>query len=245
MKIIPVLDILNGKVVHARGGKRNKYQPLKSSVFQSAYPLIVVNKLEKMGFKELYLADLDSIITNQTNFSLLEQIRDASSVELIVDAGVTNKDLANRLFKKNVKKVIIGTETLTSITFLRNAVKFFGKKRILVSLDLVDNKILNKFNLKDQNRPLPFLHVLEDLGVSQIIVLDLTRVGSEKGINSQLIKKIMGEIDLDVIIGGGIRDISDLIELRQLDVYGALIGTALYSNKISVSDLKEKHFFPR
>jgi phosphoribosylformimino-5-aminoimidazole carboxamide ribotide isomerase len=86
------------------------------------------------------------------------------------------------------------------------------------------------------------LHTLEIFGVSEIIVLDLNWVGSEKGFNNQLIKKILQETNLDVIIGGGIRDISDLFKLRELGAYGALIGTSLYSNAINVSDLKQNHF---
>lgn len=242
MKIIPVLDILNGKVVHAQGGKRSQYQPLKNSLFRSSYPLNVVDKFEKMGFKELYLADLDSIINKHTNFNLLEQIRDNSEIELLVDAGVTRKDLVSRLIKKNVKKVIIGTETLTSINFLRDIIDFFGNHRIIVSLDLIGDRILNNFNLKEQHKPISFLHSLEDFGISEIIILDLTRVGSEKGVNNRLLKKILEEIDLDIIIGGGIRDVSDLIELRQFGVCGVLIGTALYSNRINVSDLERNHF---
>jgi len=242
MKVIPVLDILNGKIVHARGGKRNQYQPLKSSLFLSSYPLDAVNTFEKMGFNELYLADLDSIINNHTNFSLLEKIGYNSKIKLMVDAGVSNKELASQLFIKNVKKVIIGTETLTSIKFLKEAINFFGKNRIIVSLDLIDDRILHKFNFKKQHKPIHFLHTLEIFGVSEIIVLDLNRVGSEKGFNNQLIKKILEKTNFDVIIGGGIRDISDLNKLRELGAYGALIGTSLYSNAINVSDLKRNHF---
>jgi len=242
MKIIPVLDILNGKVVHAKEGKRSQYQPINSSLFVSSYPLDVVDKFEKMGFKELYVADLDSIINKHTNFNLLEQIVDNSKIELMVDAGVSNKDLASQLIKKNVKKVIIGTETLTSINFLKEIVHFLGNHRIIVSVDLIGDRLLNKLNLKEPHGTISFLHTLEDLGLSEIIILDLTRVGSEKGVNKRLLKKILDEIDLNIIIGGGIRNISDLIELRQSGVYGVLIGTALYSNRINVSDLERNQF---
>jgi phosphoribosylformimino-5-aminoimidazole carboxamide ribotide isomerase len=241
MKIIPVIDILNKKVFHAKGGKRNEYQLLKSSLFESSDPLCVVNKLEEMGFKDLYLADLDSIINKKTNYKLLESIRDNSKIDLMVDAGVTAMEHAIRLFKMNVKKVIIGTETLLSLVFLKDAVNIFGKNKIIMSLDLADGKILNRFNLKDQKRPLAFLKTVEDLGVSQIIILDLSRVGSEKGVNNSLIERIIENLNFNVYVGGGIRDIEDLIKLKQLGVSGTLIGTALYSNTINIHDLREKN----
>ena len=241
MKIIPVLDILNSTVVHARGGIRDKYRPLITSLFPSSDPVDIVVKFEEMGFRDLYLADLDSIIKKQTNFDLLEKIRDCSEIKLMVDAGVTNKELAISLFKRNVQKVIIGTETLTSIVFLEQAIKFFGKEKIVLSLDLINGNILNKFNLKNPKKPVIFLEKIEKLGVSQIIILDLKRVGSKKGVDLQLINKILKSYDFEVYVGGGIWKLDDLIKLDKLGVSGSLIGTALYLNLIDVAVLKEKN----
>lgn len=241
MKIIPVIDILNERVVHAKGGKRNEYQPLKSSLFASSDPIDIITAIEKMGFEDLYLADIDSIVNKNVNFSLLESIRDKSRIDLMVDAGVTDKELAIRLFKINVKKVIIGTETLRSLVFLKNSVKFFGNSKIILSLDLADGKILNRFNLENQKNPLAFLKIVEALGVTQVIILDLTRVGSSKGVDSRLITEIVENLNLDIYVGGGIRDIEELIKLKELGVSGALIGTALYSNKIDIDDLRKKN----
>ena len=241
MKIIPVIDILNKKVVHAKGGRRTDYQLLKSTLFNSSNPIDTVFTLEKLGFKEIYLADLDSIDKNQANFEVLEKIRDNSRIELLVDAGVKNKELATCLFNRNVRKVIVGTETLTSISFLEEAVKLFGKNRIIVSLDLKGGKMLNNFNLKEIHNPFVFLKTIESFGVSQIIVLDLMRVGSENGVDTQLIDKIMEKFEFDVFVGGGIRGIPDLIELKNLGVSGVLLGTALYSNKISLNELRQKN----
>lgn len=239
MKIIPVIDILNKKAVHAKGGKRSEYKSLKSPLFSSDDPINIAITLEKLGFKEIYLADLDSIINHNTNFEICEQIRDSSKIELIVDAGVNNKELATYLFNRNVKKVIIGTETLTSMSFLKDAVQLFGNSRIVVSLDLKGEKMLANFNLGDIKHPFDFFKTIEAFGVSQIIILDLMRVGCELGVNTQLIKKIVEKFSIDVFVGGGVRSVSDLIELKNLGVSGVLLGTALYSEKISVEKLKK------
>ena len=239
MKIIPVIDILNKKAVHAKGGKRSEYKSLKSPLFSSDDPINIAITLEKLGFKEIYLADLDSIINHNTNFEICEQIRDSSKIELIVDAGVNNKELATYLFNRNVKKVIIGTETLTSMSFLKDAVQLFGNSRIVVSLDLQGEKMLTNFNLGDIKHPFDFLKIIEAFGVSQIILLDLMRVGCELGVNTQLIKKIVEKFSIDVFVGGGVRSVSDLIELKNLGVSGVLLGTALYLEKISIEKLKK------
>ena len=239
MKIIPVIDILNKKAVHAKGGKRSEYKSLKSPLFSSDDPINIAITLEKLGFKEIYLADLDSIINHNTNFEICEQIRDSSKIELIVDAGVNDKELATCLFNRNVGKVIIGTETLTSMSFLKDAVQLFGNSRIVVSLDLQGEKMLANFNLGDIKHPFDFFKTIEAFGVSQIIILDLMRVGCELGVNTQLIKKIVEKFSIDVFVGGGVRSVSDLIELKNLGVSGVLLGTALYSKKISVEELKK------
>ena len=242
MKIIPVIDILEGKVVHAKGGKRKLYQPLKSSLFSSSEPLDIVHELEKIGFNELYIADLDSIMKNQINFDLFENLRANSEIDLMVDAGITNKRQAIQLLNRDINKIIIGTETLTHLKFLKNSVNIFGKNRIILSLDLINNKVLNKLNPTFQNGPLAFLDSIRDFGLSQIIVLDLKRVGTSRGINTILVKKILREFDLDIIVGGGIRNILELIKLEKLGIKGVLVGTALYSNLINISDLRDKHF---
>lgn len=241
MKIIPVIDILNKKVVHAIGGKRSEYKSLKSSLFSSDNPINMVLTLEKLGFKEIYLADLDSIINNNTNFKIFEQIRDSSKIELIVDAGVNNKELATSLFNRNIKKVIIGTETLTSINFLKGAVQLFGNSKIIVSLDLRGEKMMANFSLGDIKNPFDFIKTVEPFGISQIIILDLMRVGCQLGVNTQLIKRIVEKFNINVFVGGGVRYVSDLIELKNIGVSGVLLGTALYSKKISVEELKKNN----
>lgn len=242
MRIIPVIDLLNGKVVHAKGGQRNFYEPLKSPLFSSSRPIEVIKKLEKIGFSMVYIADLDSIMNKYTDYDIYNQIQSISNIELIVDAGIINENMILSLFKKNVKNVIIATETLPSVKFLKNAIKNFGEDRIILSLDLAKKKILNKINLRNEKKPIAFLKTLKIFGLSQVIILDLARIGSERGVDDVFIEKICSEVKIEVFIGGGIRSISDLILLNKLGVKAVLIGTALYSKKITVSELKKNNF---
>jgi phosphoribosylformimino-5-aminoimidazole carboxamide ribotide isomerase len=78
------------------------------------------------------------------------------------------------------------------------------------------------------------------MGVSQVIVLDLARVGSGEGINTDFLKKVIAEVGVQVYAGGGVRDIKDIVELRNLGVTGALIATAIHTGKISIDELKQK-----
>ena len=90
MKVIPVMDILNGVVVHAVRGRRSEYQPLRSVLCASAKPLDVALTFKALGFGELYVADLDAITGEHANFSILKQIADTTGLRLMVDAGIAD-----------------------------------------------------------------------------------------------------------------------------------------------------------
>jgi phosphoribosylformimino-5-aminoimidazole carboxamide ribotide isomerase len=244
LKIIPVVDVLGGIAVHAIRGKRKEYQPLKSVLFASTDPVEVAAALKALGFSELYVADLDAITGGQPNFSLFKMIADTTGLELMVDAGVANLEKAEKLLKSHVSRVIIGTETLPSVSFVAEAVESFGSEKIVVSLDLMGNRIISGFELGRFAEPLQFLRELEEVGVCQIIVLDLAKVGSNEGVNVSFLQEVLRNINVKVLVGGGVRDVKDLMALQELGVFGVLLATALHMGKISPADLKQAGLLP-
>ena len=239
MKVIPVIDVLGGVAVHAVRGRRKDYRPLKSVLCKSVDPIDVAASLKTFGFSELYVADLDAITGGHVNSPLLKRIVGATGLKLMVDAGVTNLQRAEEVLDSGVAKVIIGTETLTSTSFVAEAVEVLGTEKVLVSLDLKGNRIISCFELGRHAEPVTFLRELEKLGVSQIIVLDLTKVGSREGINLALLQKVLRNIKVKVLVGGGVRDVTDLVELKKRGAFGVLVATALHSGKISHENLKQ------
>jgi phosphoribosylformimino-5-aminoimidazole carboxamide ribotide isomerase len=237
--IIPVIDILNCKVVHAVRGKRSEYQPLKSILIQSVQPLEVAKVFKILGFKELYIADLDAITKGQLNLHLIKQIADETGLKLMVDAGVDDLEKAEKLLDNGVSRIVIGTETLQNKNFVSDAVWALGRNRIIVSLDLNKDKLLIKSGVSDDNDPLCLLNEFEEMGVSSVIILDLSRVGSGEGVNIDFLKKALDKKTMQVYVGGGVRDINDLLELKELGVSGVLIATSLHSGKISIEELKK------
>jgi phosphoribosylformimino-5-aminoimidazole carboxamide ribotide isomerase len=239
MKIIPVLDVLGGVTVHAVRGRRKEYKPLKSVLCKSIEPIDVALALKALGFCNLYLADLDAITGRQPNFSLFKRIGDVPLVELMVDAGVTSLQRAEEVLESNVSKLIVGTETLESKSFVAEALDSFGSEKIVVSLDLMGNHVLSRFELDTLSESISFLRELERQGVSQIIILDLQKVGSSEGINTSFLKEVLENVEAEVFVGGGVRDVTDLLELNDLGVSGVLVATALHSGRISPESLKQ------
>lgn len=239
MRIIPVIDISGGVAVHAVRGMRKNYRPLKSVLCSSADPVKVAISLKAFGFSELYVADLDAITGGSVNSLLLKRIIDTTELKLMVDAGVSNMARASEMLNYGVSKIIIGTETLPNIRFVAEAVEAHGAEKIVVSLDLKGDKVLSGFELGEFADLVTFLRELKTLGVSQIIILDLSKVGSQEGINLEVIQKVLKHIMVEVLVGGGVRNIADLIELKRLGVSGVLVATALHSGKISHKNLTE------
>ncbi len=232
--------MLNGVTVHAVRGRRKEYQPLKSILCNSSDPLTVVSAFKACGFKKLYAADLNAILGRGENSAIFGEIAEKTAMELMVDAGVDDLKKARRLLQNKVAKIVIGTETLPNLRFVQEAIECFGSERVVVSLDLMKGKVLCKSEQAKLMSPLVLARELENMGATEMIILDLARVGSSKGVDYELLKKIMRSLKIKVLVGGGVRDIKDLLELQNIGLDGVLLATALHSGKISVEELRKR-----
>lgn len=242
MKIIPVIDILNGIVVHGKKGKRKQYNPLKSLLSRSVNPIEIANIFKKIGFNDLYLADLDSIMGNSINFRIYNQIIKESNLNLMVDAGISDIIKAEKMIETGISKVIIGSETLDNLDFIKKSIKKFGQNSIIVSVDIKEGKLLSNSKRISSMQFNEFIQRIDKLGIKEIILLDLDRVGTQSGINFELIKKFLKMTKMNIFVGGGIRDIQDLDRLKKFGIYGVLIATILHNGKISLDELKNLGF---
>ncbi len=242
MRVIPVIDILGGIAVHAVKGRRSEYKPLESVLCTSAKPSEIASAFRKQGFSRLYIADLDAIMKKRSNLAVIKQIAKSTGLNLMVDAGTTDLDGAKKLLSSGIERVIIGTETLFSMSFVEEATKTFGQEHIVVSIDLKGERVLGKMGFGQKSNPLKLLQDVSKTGVNQIIMLDLARVGSSKGVNNSLLFDFSEIRDVEVFIGGGVRNIEDLKHLRKMGVAGVLVATALHSGRLTSTALEQASF---
>jgi len=242
MKVIPVIDVLNGVAVHGIRGERERYQPLKSTLCRSADPLDIALTFESLGFSSLYLADLDAILGKSANFNIYRQIMTQTRLDLMVDAGIADITKAKKVLATEVSKIVIGSETLNSLDFLGQAVKAFGEDKVVVSIDLKKGKVLSVSEAIASMDAVSFAQKLRKIGVNQIIFLDLDRVGTEHGINLALLRSVLEKTGVEVLVGGGIRSLQELEKLGKLGVSGALVSTILHNGKLEVDELKSAGF---
>lgn len=242
MKIIPVIDVLNGIAVHGKRGERKHYQPLKSLLCNSPDPTEIASAFETLGFSSLYLADLDAILGKSANFSVYEQIITKTRLDLMVDAGTSDLTQAEKALETGISKIVIGSETLHSLDFVQQAVGAFGEEKIVVSIDQKEGKLLSGSKSIGSMDVISFAQQIVGFGVRQIILLDLGRVGTEHGTNLTLMKTILETTGVNVVVGGGIKSLQELETLRNLGVYGALVATVLHNGNVTIERLKDAGF---
>jgi len=238
MRVIPVIDLKGGCVVRAVLGLRDSYKPISDSVYKTCEPVELATRLALEGFKIVYIADIDSITGGRVSEGVFKSLR-RLGIEMIADVGVTDE----RKLEKAVELAdypVLATESLPSLSFLSNALKRYGD-RAFVSLDLRGGRVVSRdpeISGKGLREACKLLKALEAL---RVILIDFDRIGSYSGPSVEGARALVEE-GFDVYVGGGVRDVNDLIRLREIGVSGALVASALHSGKIKVHELKALGF---
>lgn len=238
-KIIPVIDILNSKAVHALKGERSQYKTLKSYLFHSSNPVEIVRTIKnKLNFYEFYIADLDSIINKAPNYQILKEILEIPDIEIILDPGIANLKEIHNFSSFRIKSLIFGLETLKSFKIINQSLQIFNQNNITISIDMYKGRILSKAkDIKEQN-PLDLIKKIESSGIKNIILLDLFRVGQKIGGIPPFYLEILHNFNGNIFVGGGIKNFKDILKYKEQNFSGVLIATALYDGTIEVEKLR-------
>jgi phosphoribosylformimino-5-aminoimidazole carboxamide ribotide isomerase len=234
MRVIPVIDLKGGAAVHAVRGQRERYRPLRSGLVGGSDPLRVARAFRgELELDELYVADLDAIAGGSPHREALAAL--AQEARVMVDAGVTDLVAARPLLELGVARVVIGTETLAD----EAALERLADLPLVLSLDLRDGRLLSPVPELARLGPSEALARLTRSGVREVIVLDLARVGSGVGPQVELVGELCTRFpDLELLAGGGVRDLADLRALAAGGAAGALVATALHAGAIGGDELR-------
>lgn len=228
MLIIPVIDLMGGKVVHARGGQRDQYLPLKSQLTSSVYPNAVIKQLLMWyPFTDIYIADLDAIETGKINKAFYLQLQQLfPQLTIWLDAGIRNRE--DWLYWHNIENIkpVLGSESLVDLDLLKQ----LQPTEFILSLDFRQGNLLGKFDLLEKT----------DLWPDTIIVMSLDSVGSDGGPDRQLLRKIqLLKPNAKLVAAGGVRGKEDLMYLAETDIKGVLIASALHKGELSVDTIRQ------
>jgi HisA/HisF family protein len=232
MRVVPVIDLKDGTAVHAVRGERERYRPVRGGD-----PLSLARGFRAgLGLDELYVADLDAIagagIDDATIAALSREAR------VMVDAGVSKPGRARALLELGVHRVVVGTETLAGPDALDLLLAEIPG--VVLSVDLRDRRALSPHpRLAGLSAP-DVVARLHRTALRDVIVLDLARVGGGAGPDIALIAELHAAFpDLELLAGGGVRDVEDLRALGDAGAAGALVATALHEGVIGRRELAE------
>jgi phosphoribosylformimino-5-aminoimidazole carboxamide ribotide isomerase len=238
MRVVGVIDLKAGTAVHAVRGERERYRPVRSVIAgHDGDPISLARAFRaQLGLDELYVADLDAIGGEGENSSSIGAL--AREARVMVDAGVSEPKRARALLDLGAHRVVVGTETLTGLDALDRLLAELPEDAVVLSADLRDGRTLSP---DPRLAGLPALDAVARLhreGLREAIVLDLARVGSGVGPDVGLIAEIHAAFpDLELLAGGGVRDVGDLRALGDAGAAGALVATALHSGVIGPREL--------
>lgn len=239
MQIIPVIDILDSRVVRGVAGNRDQYRPITSSLTDSVEPVAVAAAFRDLfGLSTLYVADLDAILHAEPNFEVYEDLS-RDGFELLIDAGVRSIHDVEPILRAGASKAIVGLETWPLLSTLEMMLQQTGGQQVIFSLDLQSGRPVRRLSDVVSDDPIDIGCAVIEAGIREMIVLDLAAVGVASGPVTLDICRALKEFapKLKLITGGGIRSTADLSVLRSHGIDGAMVASSLHDGGIKPDQL--------
>jgi len=240
MRIIPAIDIIEGKCVRLSKGDYN------TKKIYNENPLEVAKNFEAHGIQYLHLVDLDGAKSkNIVNHKILEEI--ASKTNLKVDFGgglKTDKDL-QIAFECGAHQITGGSIAVKDPDIFKSWIQKFGSEKIILGADANNEKIAVSGWQEESNKELiPFIQEYQEEGINYVICTDISKDGMLEGPSFELYRRILEETSsedkkLKLIASGGISTFSELPELAELGCEGTIIGKAIYEGRIQMKELEK------
>ncbi|KJU72588.1 1-(5-phosphoribosyl)-5-[(5-phosphoribosylamino)methylideneamino]imidazole-4-carboxamide isomerase [Clostridium baratii] len=231
MIIIPAIDIIDGKPVRLYKGDYNKKELVGDSILE------IAKSFEKANCSYIHIVDLDGAKQGElVNLDIILEVIKNIKVNVEVGGGIRNIESIEKLINGGASRVILGTSAIEDLDFLKEVIKNYGEK-IVVSIDCKDGFLCGRGWLSNTSiNYLDFAKKLEDIGVKNIIVTDISKDGTLEGPNLDMLKELKNFVNIDITASGGIRDINNIKELKKINVYGAITGKAIYKNTLSLKE---------
>lgn len=231
MKVIPAIDIIDGKAVRLYKGDYNKKEVVDNDVLKRAL------EFEQAGADIIHIVDLDGAKEGTTvNKTLILEIAKEVKTPIEVGGGIRTLEDIEEYLNGGVYRVILGTAAINDKNMLMNAVKKHGEK-VCVGIDVKNGVVCGNGWLEESDRELiEFGKELKNLGVKSFIVTDISKDGTLQGTNIELMKTFSENVTRNVTASGGIKDINDVKNLIPLNIEGVIIGKAIYSGNLNLKE---------
>lgn len=236
MRIIPAIDIIEGKCVRLSKGD---YATKK---IYNENPLEVAKAFEGVGIQNLHLVDLDGAKSQHiVNYKILEQIASKTSLKIDFGGGLkSDKDL-QIAFDSGAEQITGGSVAVKDPDMFKKWLKTYGSEKIILGADAQDEKVAISGWLESSEKELiPFVEAYQNEGVKYVICTDISKDGMLEGPSFELYERMLNEVPgIHLIASGGISHFDELAKLSDLGCEGTIIGKAIYEKRISLAQLEK------
>ncbi|MBE6068037.1 MAG: 1-(5-phosphoribosyl)-5-[(5-phosphoribosylamino)methylideneamino]imidazole-4-carboxamide isomerase [Clostridium lundense] len=231
MMIFPAMDLRNGNCVRLYQGEFSTSQVVGEN------PIDIAIDFKNQGAEYIHMVDLDGALKGDiTNLDVIKGVIKETGLPIQLGGGIRNINTIEKLIKEGVSRVILGTAALNNPPMVKEAVRNFGEK-IAVGIDARDGYVAIEGWIKvSKVQYIDFAKTMENIGVKTIIFTDISRDGTLTGPNLQATGMLNDQVSCDIIASGGMKGIEDIKKLTAMNMYGAIIGKALYSKSISLKE---------
>jgi phosphoribosylformimino-5-aminoimidazole carboxamide ribotide isomerase len=235
MRIIPAIDIINGKCVRLTQGD---YSTKK---IYNEDPLEVAMQFEDYGIRFLHMVDLDGAKSKEiVNHKVLEKIANKTGLKIDFGGGIKSSRDIQIAFECGANQVTGGTIAVTNPVLFLEWLKVYGPDKIILGADSKDEKISFNGWLNDSESDVyDFIDEYYSKGVRYAICTDIEKDGMLQGASTEMYKKILERTRINLIASGGVSSIADIENLKETGCEGAIIGKAIYEKKISLKELSK------
>ncbi|MBD5157409.1 MAG: 1-(5-phosphoribosyl)-5-[(5-phosphoribosylamino)methylideneamino]imidazole-4-carboxamide isomerase [Butyrivibrio sp.] len=232
MKLYPAIDMKDGKCVRLKQGE------FKDITVYCDEPWKVARYFEENGASFIHLVDLDGALKGHSvNEESIKRIVSEVNIPCELGGGIRTVRDIERVLSYGINRVIIGTKAVSSPEFVREAVEKFGSEKIVIGVDAKDGFVaVEGWEQLSDKTALSMCLTMKELGVKHIVYTDISKDGMLAGPNVAMTKKLTDETGLDIIASGGVSGAEDLRSLAAAGIKGAIIGKAIYENRINIRD---------
>lgn len=234
MNIFPAIDLYDKKAVRLYKGDYNEMTVYSNN------PPEIAKKFKEAGATHIHLVDLEGAKNGYPgNLDIIKEIVESTDLFIEVGGGIRNLLVAKAYIDCGVDRIILGTAAVEDEEFLHDALTMFGDK-VAVGVDLKDGFVaIRGWTEKSALSAHDFMKKMEDMGVTTVICTDISRDGAMQGSNNALYKELSEKYNINLVASGGVSSIDDIKALRDMNLYGAIIGKAYYIGAIDLEEAIE------
>ncbi|WP_313113318.1 1-(5-phosphoribosyl)-5-[(5-phosphoribosylamino)methylideneamino]imidazole-4-carboxamide isomerase [Aequorivita sediminis] len=236
MRIIPAIDIIDGKCVRLSKGDYN------TKIIYNENPLEVAKQFENHGIKYLHLVDLDGAKSKHiVNYNILEKIALNTALKIDFGGGLKSDDDLRIAFESGANQITGGSIAVKDPGVFKNWFLKFGSDKIILGADAKDEKVaISGWTEQSDLKLIPFIQKFVAEGISHVICTDISKDGMLQGPSYELYKKIISKTKaVKLIASGGISTFEEIPQLNDIGCEGVIIGKAIYENRISLKQLEK------